>query len=77
MLGFADDLREYSCVPAILEQLQVKSVHLMTNNPRKIRRLKAHGIRITGRLPVIVETNQYSGHYVSTKRSRMGHLGAQ
>ena len=47
-LGLPDDAREYSAVKNILEDLGVKSIQLMTNNPRKIEKLTALGIAIEG-----------------------------
>jgi len=73
-LGFADDLREYSAVPTILEDLRIVSVRLMTNNPRKIDTLRSYGINIAARIPVIIDSNPYSDDYIKAKRSRMGHL---
>jgi hypothetical protein len=45
----------------------------MTNNPAKIKDLQLHGIRITGRIPVIVPPNKYDRFYLETKK-RAGHL---
>src|SRR5699024_9401995 len=50
-LGFAPDLREYEICAQILRDLGVKSVELMTNNPEKMRSLKANGIEIRRRIP--------------------------
>jgi GTP cyclohydrolase II len=74
ILGFEDDYREYNCVPSILSHLQVSSIKLMTNNPRKISRLESLGITISGRIPVICELNAHSENYVGTKGTRMGHF---
>lgn len=74
VLGFPDDLREYSAVPSILDEMGVRSVALMTNNPRKTRILAALGVHITGRIPVVMDTNEHSHGYVAAKRARMGHL---
>lgn len=74
VLGFKDDLREYSVVPTILEMLKIKSVRLMTNNPRKISKLRKFGIQISGRIPVVMDANQYSDNYIKVKEARMGHM---
>jgi GTP cyclohydrolase II len=76
LLGFADDLREYSCVPSILDDLQVRAVRLMTNNPRKTESLASLGVNVVGRIPVIMPSNEHSAAYVMTKRQRMGHHDA-
>lgn len=74
ILGFPDDLREYTAVPSILDEMGVKSIQLMTNNPRKSRVLAALGVNITARIPVIMDTNEHSKSYVAAKRARMGHF---
>jgi len=75
ILGFDDDYREYSSVAAILEHMQVESINLLTNNPRKIEKLQGLGVTITDRIPVVCELNEHSHNYVSTKGSRMSHIG--
>jgi len=74
ILGFADDLRDYSCVPAILAQLGIKSIALMTNNPRKSQELQQLGVSITSRIPILIEANPHSDAYLKAKKWRMGHL---
>lgn len=73
-LGFRDDEREYSTAAHMLHSLKVKSIRLMTNNPRKIEDLRAHGIKIAGRIPLVVPPNPYNQFYLETKASRSGHL---
>jgi GTP cyclohydrolase II len=73
-LGFRDDEREYSVAAHMLESLKVKSIRLMTNNPRKIKELSAYGIRITERIPLIIPPNQYNEFYLKTKATKSGHL---
>ena len=46
----------------------------MTNNPEKIRDLQSHGVKITGRIPLITEPNQYNQFYLETKKLKAGHL---
>jgi GTP cyclohydrolase II len=74
-LGLPDDLRDYAPAAAILRDLSVTAVRLITNNPQKIVGLKAHGIRVIERLAIHVPTNQHNEPYLATKRTRMGHLG--
>jgi hypothetical protein len=57
----------------MLKSLHVKSIKLMTNNPAKIEDLQLHGVKITGRIPVIVPPNKYDRFYLETKK-RAGHL---
>ncbi|KAK9786794.1 hypothetical protein WJX73_000386 [Symbiochloris irregularis] len=73
-LGLPDDCREYSSVSNILRDLGVKSVKLMTNNPRKIRVLERLGVKVLERLPCIVAPGALNVHYLATKRLRMSHL---
>jgi len=59
---------------AILDDLHVRSVELMTNNPLKRGALEAHGIRIERRLAHWRAEQEYSREYLETKRRRQGHL---
>jgi GTP cyclohydrolase II len=72
-LGFRDDERDYGVAAHMLGLLQVRSIRLITNNPRKIAGLEQHGIRITGRIPLVVPPNEHNVFYLSTKASRSGH----
>ncbi|CAN5630892.1 hypothetical protein BH09MYX1_BH09MYX1_01490 [soil metagenome] len=74
MLGLPDDARRYDVVYGMLEHLGVRSVRLMTNNPAKVDGLRALGVKVTGRLPVLVPTNPLSARYLETKRARMAHV---
>ncbi|HHO53799.1 MAG TPA: GTP cyclohydrolase II [Deltaproteobacteria bacterium] len=73
-LGLPDDARRYHAAAAILTDLHLDGIQLMTNNPRKIERLQAHGVNIQGRIPVVVETNPHSEGYIEAKVARMGHM---
>ena len=74
-LGFPDDARSYNCVPGILDSLNIKSIKLMTNNPRKTEVLRRLGVDVNGTIPVVVQPNSsYSKHYMQTKRNRMDHM---
>lgn len=73
-LGFRDDQREYSTAAHMLHSLKVKSIRLMTNNPRKIEDLQSHGVKITGRMPLVIPANRYNEFYLHTKAERSGHL---
>ena len=67
------DARSYEDVASILNDLGVKSIRLMTNNPAKERGLIDLGVRIAGRIPVVVPANECSRPYLITKEERMGH----
>jgi GTP cyclohydrolase II len=73
-LGFKDDQREYSTAAHMLMSLKVKSIRLMTNNPRKLNDLQAHGIKVTGRMPLVIPPNSYNEFYLHTKAEKSGHL---
>ncbi|PJM73764.1 bifunctional 3,4-dihydroxy-2-butanone-4-phosphate synthase/GTP cyclohydrolase II [Bifidobacterium primatium] len=73
-LGFPADAREYETAAAILDDLGIGSIDLMTNNPDKISQLEAAGITIDARVPLIIAPNEYDANYLSTKQHRMGHL---
>jgi 3,4-dihydroxy 2-butanone 4-phosphate synthase/GTP cyclohydrolase II len=73
-LGFQPDLREYGTGAQILKDLGLGSIRLLTNNPRKIVGLDAHGLAIDSVEPIEVESNQVNERYLRTKRDKMGHL---
>jgi GTP cyclohydrolase II len=73
-LGFRDDERDYSIAAHMLDSLKVKSIQLMTNNPRKLDGLIAYGIQVTGRIPLIIPPNPYNRFYLETKEKKSGHL---
>eukprot|EP00808_Paulinella_micropora_P003149 g18299.t1 len=74
VLGLPDDSREYECVPGILGELGIQSIQLITNNPRKVKRITSLGVDITARIPCLIPSNPHSDLYLSVKRSRMGHF---
>jgi GTP cyclohydrolase II len=73
-LGYKPDERDYGIAANILNNLQVKSIKLLTNNPEKIRQLTEAGIKIVERLRLIIEPTEYSRAYIETKGRRSGHL---
>jgi GTP cyclohydrolase II len=74
-LGFEDDQRGYRMAADMLRDLGVRSVALMTNNPRKVRGLENDGIKVTRREPHEVEAHEHNREYLKTKQARLGHLG--
>ncbi|MEY4582618.1 MAG: hypothetical protein RL701_7321 [Pseudomonadota bacterium] len=73
-LGFAADARQYHVATAMLQDLGVVSVAVLTNNPAKVEALRADGVKVTSRVPMDVMANQHNQGYLDTKRQRMGHL---
>ena len=73
-LGYRDDEREYSIAAHMLESLEVESIRLFTNNPRKVRMLTQYGIEISERVPLAIPPNEYNRFYLQTKATKSGHL---
>lgn len=73
-LGFKADERDYEIAARMLEALDVRSILLLSNNPRKIENLRGHGIRVEGRVPLTVRANRHNARYLETKRLKGGHL---
>ena len=73
-LGFPDDLREYGIGVQILLDLGVKSVRLLTNNPKKLVGLSGYGMEVTERVPIVIPPNADNAFYLETKKVRMDHM---
>jgi GTP cyclohydrolase II len=73
-LGFRADEREYGIAAHMLGSLHVRSIEIMTNNPAKIEDLRRHGVRIEGRIPLVIPAHPVDRDYLETKRTKMGHL---
>lgn len=73
-LGFANDERDYWAAAAMLRQLGIERVRLLTNNPAKLAQLERYGIEIAGRVPHIVAANAHNRGYLLTKATRSGHM---
>jgi len=73
-LGFKEDERDYKVVKYILEDLKVKKLKLITNNPQKIDYIKDIDIEISQRIPSITGINNYNKDYLETKKNSMGHI---
>ena len=72
-LGFRDDERDYAVAAHMLLSLGLGSVRLITNNPEKIRQLTQHRVKVAGRIPHVIQPNQYNRFYLETKARRSGH----
>lgn len=73
-LGHLADEREYSVAALILASLQVKSIQLITNNPKKIDALTHLGIQVTQRIPIEVVAHKDNLGYLKTKAKKMKHI---
>jgi 3,4-dihydroxy 2-butanone 4-phosphate synthase/GTP cyclohydrolase II len=73
-LGFPADLRDYGIGAQILTDLGLTSIHLLTNNPRKIVGLEGFGITITERVPLVIPPNKENLRYLMVKRDKLGHI---
>ncbi|MEO8876838.1 MAG: GTP cyclohydrolase II [Polyangiaceae bacterium] len=73
-LGFRDDEREYAVASHMLASLTVRSVNLLTNNPKKVTELERYGIRVNERVPHVIPANEHNRFYLETKANRSGHF---
>lgn len=73
-LGFSDDEREYDDAAAMLVELGIESVRLLTNNPRKRDGLVRCGIRVAETVAIRTAPNSHNARYLSVKRDKSGHL---
>lgn len=72
-LGFNADERDYGVGAAILRELRITKMRLMTNNPIKRKGLESFGLEIVENVPIEVTPNKYNSFYMKTKKERMGH----
>lgn len=73
-LGFEGDLRSYEKAIQILQHFNVKSVNLITNNPKKVEAFKGTTISVSEIIPIVVEANENNSKYLATKKNKMDHL---
>ncbi|GBQ22885.1 3,4-dihydroxy-2-butanone 4-phosphate synthase [Gluconacetobacter sacchari DSM 12717] len=72
-LGFETDARDWTAAGAILRELGVRTLDLMTNNPAKIAAMERHGFAIRACVPLDIPPNPFNRAYLDAKRTRMGH----
>ena len=72
-LGHKPDLRDYGIGAQILADLGLRSIRLLTNNPRKIVGLEGYGLRVIERVPLEIEPNPSNYQYLVTKKNKLGH----
>jgi len=73
-LGYEADCRHFELPAAILKQLNVPAVRLITNNPEKVEALELVGIKVVERISAEVPSEPTNERYLQTKREKMGHL---
>ncbi len=73
-LGFKPDLRNYGIGAQILLDLGLRSIRVLTNNPRKLVGLEGYGLRVSGGVRIIAPDTDENSAYVRTKRAKLGHL---
>ena len=73
-LGFKADARNYELCRPMFGQFGIKSLRLMTNNPRKIDAMEKLGITVAERVPLLVNRNAFNQHYLNTKAAKLGHM---
>ena len=73
-LGFHEDERNYEIVSSMAKYLKIKSIDLMTNNPKKIDAIEKSGLKINKRIPIKSKSNDHNKNYLDTKVKKLGHL---
>jgi GTP cyclohydrolase II len=74
MLGFETDERSFLPAAKILQELDISTMRLITNNPDKIAQIEAHGFTIKERVPLHISGNPFNANYLETKKTRTGHM---
>ncbi len=72
-LGFGEDERDFDLATAMLQHIGITRIRLLTNNPRKVADLEAHGIAVDEQVPHALPANPHNARYLDTKRDRQGH----
>jgi 3,4-dihydroxy 2-butanone 4-phosphate synthase / GTP cyclohydrolase II len=73
-LGFLADQREYGLGVKILSEIGVRSMRLLTNNPRKRAGVETHGMSVSELLPIEIPASEFTRRYLQTKKEKLGHL---
>jgi GTP cyclohydrolase II len=73
-LGFGADMRDYSMLQPMIQHLGLKSVRLMTNNPRKVAALEEQGVVVVERIALHTDSNPHNEKYLQTKAGKLGHI---
>ncbi|PHS68364.1 MAG: GTP cyclohydrolase II [Flavobacterium sp.] len=73
-LGFDTDLRDFTIAVKVFKHFKIRSIELLSNNPKKIEVWKNSGINISRRIPLITEANEYNLSYLNVKKDLLNHL---
>ena len=73
-LGFDTDLRDYKIAAQILKDIGILKINLLTNNPDKVKQLRKYGIEVAKTTTLEISPNNINHSYLSTKKSKLGHL---
>ena len=73
-LGFGADMRDYSILKPMIDQLQIQKIRLMTNNPRKVKAMQDIGIPVVERPTHQTGRNPHNAKYLETKKGKLGHI---
>ena len=73
-LGFGEDERSYEIVSAMAKHLNLTTIDLMTNNPKKIEAVEKSGLIVNKRIPIKIDSNDHNRDYLNTKAKKLGHL---
>ena len=73
LLGLKDDLRDFAVAAQIIKDFEIKSINILTNNPKKIESLEKYGIDVKKRIDSETEPTTENKKYLETKRDKMGH----
>jgi 3,4-dihydroxy 2-butanone 4-phosphate synthase/GTP cyclohydrolase II len=73
-LGFRPDLRNYGIGAQILLDLGLRSMRVLTNNPKKLVGLEGYGLEIEDRVPIVPPSTTENAYYLQTKQAKLGHL---
>ncbi len=74
MLGFRADRRDYGVGAQILRDLGLRTIRILTNNPKKAQRLRVYGLEVAEQVPIETAANKHNRAYLRTKRDKLGHL---
>jgi 3,4-dihydroxy 2-butanone 4-phosphate synthase/GTP cyclohydrolase II len=72
-LGFKADQRDYGIGAQILSDLGVKTMRLLTNNPRKFVGLQGYGLAVSDAVPLEIPASDHTRRYLKTKKDKLGH----